>query len=63
MANVRSTIEATNVVNVQFKKLDSSSTQRPRFEYALKFNRNGVNTIKYGSVTVRTPTTMPASQS
>jgi hypothetical protein len=63
MANVRSTTEATNVVNVQFKKIDSSSTLRPVFEYSLKFERNGVTTIKYGSTSLRTPTTMPASQS
>jgi len=62
MSNVRSTVEATNVVNAQFKKTDSSSKIRPTFEYALKFDRAGVTTVKYGTTSLRTPTTIPASQ-
>jgi Tfp pilus assembly protein PilW len=62
MANVHSTVSATNVINAQFKRIDSSSKVRPLFEYAFKFQRDGVTTIKYGTTTLRTPTTMPAGQ-
>ena len=64
MANVRSTTKASGVAGAVFKKIDSSATVRPQFEYRLKFQRSdGTTTLEYGTVTIRTPATMPAGQS
>jgi hypothetical protein len=62
LANVRKTVVATNVVGARFTKTDGVDVTRPTLEYALKFQKDGGTDYEYGSVSTRTPTTLPASQ-
>ncbi len=62
MANVRAAGIVTCVTAAEFHRIDSSSTVRPALEYALKFNKDGMEIVKYGRSTSRTPATLPASQ-
>jgi hypothetical protein len=63
MANVRAAGIVTCVTAAEFHRIDSSTTVRPALEYALKFNKDGMEIVKYGRSTSRTPAALPSSQS
>jgi hypothetical protein len=62
LAHVRMTVLASNAMGVVINRTDSASTTRPMADYLIKFEKSGKVEIEYGSVTVRNPTTLPASQ-
>ena len=62
LANVRQTILATEVVGATFTLTDGADVTRPSLDYVLKFQKAGSPQTEYGTVAVRTPTTLPASQ-
>jgi hypothetical protein len=63
LAYVRKTVLATNVVGAVFTKTDSVNVTRPTLDYTLKFDKVDADTdLEYGSVALRTPTTLPVSQ-
>jgi type II secretory pathway pseudopilin PulG len=64
IAYVQATVLARGVTGAEFHRYDSSTTVRPSLDYVLKFpGSNGSDArLEYGSVTVRTPSTLPSSQ-
>jgi type II secretory pathway component PulJ len=58
----RATVVARNVVGSEFRKTDGTAVTRPTFNYLLNIQRGDAPETEYGSVTVRTPTTLPAGQ-
>ncbi|HEX8521793.1 MAG TPA: hypothetical protein VF669_06010 [Tepidisphaeraceae bacterium] len=54
--------QATHVTAAEFHRIDSSSTVRSGIEFALKFGNSGTTCTKYGTVTSRTPATLPAGK-
>jgi prepilin-type N-terminal cleavage/methylation domain-containing protein len=63
LSNVRATTIAKDVIGVEFRKIDGSSVVRPAFEYLVSLQKNGKTELEYGTVAVRTPTTLPTGQS
>jgi type II secretory pathway pseudopilin PulG len=62
MANVRSTVLARSIAGTEFHRADGATVVRPTFEYLLNFQKGSTTELEYGTVAVRTPTTLPASQ-
>jgi hypothetical protein len=63
MANVRSTVKASGVAGAVFRKIDGSTTTRPKLEYQLKLRQSdGTNVTEYGTTAMRPPATLPAGQ-
>jgi hypothetical protein len=62
LANVNKTILVTNVMGAEFKKIDGVDVTRPTLDYTLKVVKSGLIEFEYGSVSSRTPTTIPVSQ-
>lgn len=62
LAHVRMTLQASNLVGVVFTLKDGVDVIRPSLDYQLKFEKADVVEVEHGTVSVRTPTTLPASQ-
>jgi type II secretory pathway pseudopilin PulG len=61
-AYVQATVLASGISGAEFHKYDGSGVKRPRFEYLLNFGSGSGIETEYGSIAVRTPATLPASQ-
>jgi hypothetical protein len=59
---VQSTVLTRNVVGAEFRRYDGGGVTRPSFDYLLNFQFGNNTETEYGTVTVRTPATLPASQ-
>ena len=57
------TIVARHVVGSEFRKSDGTTVIRPTFNYTLNIQRGSAPETEYGSVTLRSPTTLPTGQS
>jgi len=62
MAYVRKQLVASNLVGVVFTRTDGADISRPSLDYVLKFNKDDDVRVEYGTTSLRTPTTLPASQ-
>jgi hypothetical protein len=63
MTNVSYTVLATNVLGCTFTRIDSASVTRPELEFQLRTQKSdGSVDYEYGTIAVRSPTTLPASQ-
>ena len=56
------TVLARNVTACAFHKNDSYTTNRPSLDYEIAISQNGATTTKLGTVSLRSPSTVPVSQ-
>jgi hypothetical protein len=57
------TVLATNVLGCTFKRIDGTSVTRPALEFQLRIQKgDGTVDYEYGTIAVRSPTTLPAGQ-
>ncbi|MEO6434399.1 MAG: hypothetical protein ABIP55_01385, partial [Tepidisphaeraceae bacterium] len=57
----QATVVATSIVGAEFRLIDGAAVTRPTLNYLINIQRGSAPETEYGSVTVRTPTTLPAS--
>jgi hypothetical protein len=62
MAYVRKTLVASHLLGVAFTRTDGADITRPSLDYVLKFSKDNVVEVEYGTTSVRTPSTLPADQ-
>ena len=59
---VRNHRVASNLAGVAFTRTDGGDITRPSLDYVLKFSKDGVVCVEYGTTSMRTPSTLPASE-
>jgi len=59
---VQATVLSSGISGAEFHKYDSASYTRPTFDYLLNFSSGGATQTEYGTIAVRTPSTLPTSQ-
>jgi type II secretory pathway pseudopilin PulG len=62
LEHVRMTVVASNIPRAVFNMRESASITRPSLDYTLKVKKNEKTEFLYGTVAVRTPTTIPVTQ-
>jgi Tfp pilus assembly protein PilW len=62
LSNVTSTVIARNVTGAEFYRYDGLNVTHPTLDYLLNFHIGSTTETQYGTVAVRTPTTLPTSQ-